>query len=140
MKQLLLTGFEPFLNYSTNPTNDIAQALDGKDIQGYKIIGKKLSVDFHKSGKQMLDLLGQYNPDAVISLGLAAGRNCVTPERIAINCNDGPPDNHGFQPNGEKIFPKGQDGYFSTLPIKKIVEELHKEELPAKISNTAGAY
>jgi len=140
MKQLLLTGFEPFLGYSTNPTNDIAQALNEREIQGYKIIGEILSVDFQKSGKQLLDLLDAYNPDAVISLGLAAGRNCVTPERIAINCNDGPADNNGFKPDGEKIIQNGRDGYFSTLPIQKIVRDLQKEGLPAKISNTAGAY
>lgn len=140
MKQLLLTGFEPFLNFSTNPTYDIAKTLDNKEINGYHIHGKILPVDFQTSGEQMMALLEEYDPDAVISLGLAAGRNCVTPERIAINCNDGPVDNKGYQPDGETIFPNGQDGYFSTLPIKHIVSELHKKGLPANISNTAGAY
>ena len=140
MKQLLLTGFEPFLDFSTNPTYQIVNDLDGKEIHGFQIIGNILSVDFKKSGKQMLSILDKYYPDAVISLGLAAGRDCVNLERIAINCNDGPVDNSGFKPDGEVIFPDGQDGYFSTLPIKHIVSELQKEGFPAKISNTAGAY
>lgn len=140
MKKLLLTGFEPFLGFSTNPTYQIANNLEGKEIHGYHIIGEILSVDFSESGKQMLALLDEYNPDAVISLGLAAGRNCVNLERIAINCNDGPVDNNGFKPDGEVIFPDGQDGYFSTLPIKHIESTLKDEGLPVKISNTAGAY
>ncbi|RIU94471.1 pyroglutamyl-peptidase I [Oceanobacillus picturae] len=140
MKKLLLTGFEAFLEFPINPTTSIAQSLNGEQYNGYEIIGEVLTVDFHKSGKQLVELMEQHKPDAIISLGLAAGRNCITPERIAINCNDGPVDNEGHKPDGETIFEDGADGYFSTLPIKKIVDRLKEEKLPAKISNTAGAY
>ena len=140
MKKLLLTGFEPFLDNPINPTADITTKLDGKEINNHQIIGRVLSVDFQKSGTELIKQIEKHDPDAVISLGLAAGRSCITPERIAINCNDGPTDNKGHQPNGEKIFTGGQDGYFSTLPIAKMVNKLQGEKLPAKISNTAGAY
>lgn len=99
-----------------------------------------MSVDFQRSGSQLVELIRKYEPDAVISLGLAVGRNCVTPERIAINCNDGPVDNNGHKPNGEKIFEDGPDGYFSTLPILEMVNKMLEAKLPAKVSNTAGAY
>lgn len=140
MKKLLLTGFEPFLGFPINPTTAIAKELNGDEINEYKIIGEILSVDFQKSGTEAIELINKHEPDAVISLGLAAGRNCITPERIAINCNDGPADNKGHKPNGEKIFAEGADGYFSTLPISKMVDKLQEAHLPAKISNTAGAY
>lgn len=140
MKRLLLTGFEPFLEFPINPTTDITNELDGKELNDFQIIGEVLSVDFHKSGLQLIEQIKKHEPDAVISLGLAAGRNCITPERIAINCNDGPVDNNGHQPNGEKISAEGPDGYFSTLPISEMVTQLQEGNLPAKISNTAGAY
>ncbi|GIO26458.1 pyroglutamyl-peptidase I [Ornithinibacillus bavariensis] len=140
MKKLLLTGFEPFLDFPINPTTEIANYLNGELIGSYKIIGEILSVDFHQSGSQILELIEKHQPDAIVSLGLAAGRNCITPERIAINCNDGPVDNKGHKPNGEKIFEIGQDAYFSKLPIYEMVDKLKKEGLPAKISNTAGTY
>jgi pyroglutamyl-peptidase len=140
MRKLLLTGFEPFLEFPINPTSDIVTMLNGEVIQDYQIIGEVLTVDFHKSGSQLVDLIEKHNPDAVISLGLAGGRNCITPERIAINCNDGPVDNKGHKPNGEAIFEDGPDGYFSKLPIYEIVEKLKDAGYPAKISNTAGAY
>ncbi|WP_047980858.1 pyroglutamyl-peptidase I [Ornithinibacillus contaminans] len=140
MKKLLLTGFEPFLAFPINPTTEIIKALQGKVIGDYEVIGEVLSVDFHQSGKQLVALMEQYNPDAVVSLGLAGGRNCITPERVAINCNDGPVDNNGHKPNGEKIFEEGPDAYFTKLPIYDMVEKLQKEGYPAKISNTAGAY
>ncbi|MFS0674173.1 pyroglutamyl-peptidase I [Ornithinibacillus sp. 179-J 7C1 HS] len=140
MKKLLLTGFEPFLEFPINPTTDIAITLNGEVIGKYEVIGEVLSVDFHKSGKQLLGLIEKHDPDAVVSLGLAGGRNCITPERVAINCNDGPVDNNGHKPNGEKIFEDGPDAYFSKLPIYEIVSRLEEAGYPAKISNTAGAY
>lgn len=140
MKKLLLTGFEPFLEFPINPTTEIATDLHGKTIGDYEIIGEVLSVDFLRSGLQLLELIEKHQPDAVVSLGLAGGRNCITPERIAINCNDGPVDNRGHKPNGEKIIEDGPDAYFSKLPIYKIVEALEEAGYPAKISNTAGTY
>lgn len=140
MKKLLMTGFEPFLKYPINPTMDVVSHLNGKEINGYKIYGKILTVDFSQSGQQLLEEINQLEPDAVISLGLSGGRYKITPERIAANCNDGPADNTGKKPDGEAIFSDGEDGLFSTLPIKEMVNKLTEEGLPADISNTAGTY
>ncbi|MDY0393259.1 pyroglutamyl-peptidase I [Virgibacillus halophilus] len=140
MKKLLLTGFEPFLDNPINPTAEIAEKLHSSNIKDFQIVGEVLPVSFKNSGLKLVELLDKHKPDAVISLGLAAGRNCVTPERIAINCNDGVPDNHGSKPEDERICPDGPDGYFSTLPIRKIVNMLEEAGLPATISNTAGTY
>lgn len=140
MKKMLLTGFEPFLNFPVNPTMDIVKELDGSKINGYEIVGKILTVDFAKSGKQLLEEIKSVQPDAVISLGLGGGRYKINPERIAINCNDGPKDNRGYKPNGQTIYSGGKDGMFSTLPIKKMVDQLNEAGLPAEISNTAGTY
>ncbi|WP_041056223.1 pyroglutamyl-peptidase I [Jeotgalibacillus campisalis] len=140
MKKLMLTGFEPFLHFKTNPTMKIVEELDGQVINGFRIYGRILEVDFKKSGNQILDCWNEIKPDAVISLGLAAGRSAITPERIAINCNDGEQDNSGNLPSGEKIMEDGPDGLFSTLPIRSMVDKLKQQNYPAAISNSAGAY
>ncbi|MFG6114106.1 pyroglutamyl-peptidase I [Halobacillus sp. MO56] len=140
MKKLLLTGFEPFLDFPINPTMEIVNQLDGSKINDCEIIGKVLPVDFHESGEKMLAYIEEVNPDIVIALGLAAGRTKITPERIAINCNDGPVDNRGHKPDGEPIIKEAPNGLFSTLPIKKITARLQENGYPAEISNTAGAY
>jgi pyroglutamyl-peptidase len=138
--KLLLTGFEPFLGFEINPTEAVVKNLDGKQIGKFTIIGKILPVDFKKGPEQLLKHMEEINPDAVISLGLAAGRTHITPERIAINCQDGEPDNNGVQLTDHPIDPNGPDGYFSKLPIRKIVNQLNEAGLPAEISNTAGTY
>ncbi|GGP15567.1 pyroglutamyl-peptidase I [Oceanobacillus neutriphilus] len=139
-KKLLLTGFEPFLDFSINPTMKIAEELNGAAIGDYTITSHVLSVDFHQAGKQLLQLIDETKPDAIISLGLAGGRFKINPERIAINVNDGPKDNQGHKPDNEVIWENGADGMFSTLPISRMVQQLNAQGLPAEISNSAGTY
>ncbi|WP_282020543.1 pyroglutamyl-peptidase I [Planomicrobium okeanokoites] len=140
MKRLLLTGFEPFLDFSVNPTMKVVEELDGAVIGEYQVISKVLPVDFAKAGGQIIGLIEEIGPDAVVSLGLAAGRFKVTPERIAINFKDGAVDNEGNQPVDEPIKQNGPAGYLSTLPIRNMISRLVEEGLPADISNSAGAY
>lgn len=140
MKKLLLTGFEPFLDFQVNPTMQVVGQLDGRTIGEYTICGKILPVDFSKSAETLVAHIEQEAPDAVLSLGLAGGRSKMTPERVALNVKDGEPDNAGNRPVDEPIEPAGPPAYFSTLPIRAMVDRLNRESLPADISNTAGLY
>lgn len=141
MKKILLTGFGPFLNNESNPTKEIAESLHGKVIGGYEVVGRILPVEFAESGRVLKQYLEELAPDAIILMGLASGRTKVTPERIAINCDDGGrPDNAGFIPQGEKIAADGPDGLFSTLPVQEMVSRLVDAGIPAEISNSAGTY
>ncbi|MGN7409295.1 pyroglutamyl-peptidase I [Sporosarcina sp. SAFN-010] len=140
MKKLLLTGFEPFLSFPVNPTMQLVEKLDGTVIGDYKICGKILSVNFNASGEELLNYIEKETPDAVLSLGLAGGRYKMTPERVAINVKDGEPDNEGHQPMDETIELEGPPAYFSTLPIRKMVNRLSDAGLPAALSNSAGTY
>jgi len=140
MKKLLLTGFEPFLNHPINPTEEIVLRLDGAQIGEYEVKGVLLPVDFEKAPLAILETVREVAPDAVLSLGLAAGRTEITPERIAINCRDGAADNSGRALVDSKIAEEGADGYFSTLPIRMLVDTLNEKGYPASISNSAGTY
>lgn len=140
MKKLLLTGFVPFLTHKINPTEEIAKALDGQKIGNYEISGRVLPVDFAASSQELFKHFEEVKPDVVISLGLAAGRSLITPERIAINVNDGAADNNGIKLEDALIKEDGPDAYFSTLPIRSFVNGLREAGLPAKISNSAGTY
>lgn len=140
MKTLLLTGFEPFLDYTINPTMRVVERLDGEEIGGYRIISRILPVDFNRSGQSILEWIEELEPDAVVSLGLAAGRYKITPERVALNVKDGDQDNEGYQPVDEPISAAGPDAYLSTLPVREMTQALIEAGLPAEISNTAGAY
>lgn len=140
MKKLLVTGFEPFLTNPINPTMEIVNALHGKMFLDYQVEGRILSVDFEKTAPQFLNYVEEVQPSIIISLGLAAGRTKITPERVAINIKDGDKDNAGYAPEDEPIHAGGNAAYFSTLPVRAMVNRLNEAGFPAEISNSAGTY
>lgn len=140
MKTLLLTGYEPFLNFKTNPTDTAVRLFDGQMINDYKVIGKVYPVKFKEIDDLIKTDIENVNPDAIINLGLAGGIHTIDLERIAVNCIDGRADNDGFKPDGEKIYADGPDGLFSTLPLKHFEEVLKSKQIPVRISNSAGTY
>ncbi|HEY4622402.1 MAG TPA: pyroglutamyl-peptidase I [Solibacillus sp.] len=140
MQKLLLTGFEPFLSNPINPTMAIVEALNGKEMGDYEVIGRVLSVDFTRAPQQFLTLVEEIQPTFIISLGLAAGNTRIMPERVAINIRDGEKDNKGIAYVDAPIREDGDAAYFSTLPIRNIVNRLTKAGYPAAISNSAGTY
>ena len=136
MTKVLLTGFEPFGRASSNPSGEIV-----KQIAGDNIVTAILPVAYAQSAERLLALIAEHNPDVVISLGQAEGRTQITPERVAINLDDARlADNEGVMRNDVKILEDGPDAYFSTLPIKEIVEAIQTKGIPAAVSLSAGAF
>ena len=136
MNKILLTGFEPFGNASLNPSGEIV-----KQISGDNIVTAILPVAYAQSAEALLKFIEQHNPDVVICLGQAEGRKEITPERVAINLDDARlADNEGVLRNDVKILEDGPDAYFSTLPIKEIVEAIKAAGVPAAVSLSAGAF
>lgn len=83
-----------------------------------------LSVDFTRAPQQFLTLVEEIQPTIIISLGLAAGNTRIMPERVAINIRDGEKDNRGIAYVDAPIREDGDAAYFSTLPIRNIVNRL----------------
>ena len=138
--KILLTGFEPFGGETVNPAQE-AVALVKEEIKGAKVVKCYVPVVFGKAIETVHAAMVRENPDVVFCIGQAGGRFEVTPERVAINCDDARiPDNEGNQPVDQPVFADGASAYFSTLPIKKMVEYMKKANVPAAISNTAGTY
>ena len=136
MTKVLLTGFEPFGTATSNPSGEIV-----KQISGDNIVTAILPVAYAQSGERLLALIAEHNPDVVICLGQAEGRTQITPEKIAINLDDARlADNEGVMRNDMKILEDGPDAYFSTLPIKEIVEAIKIAAVPAAVSLSAGAF
>jgi pyroglutamyl-peptidase len=77
----------------------------------------------------------------VICLGQAEGRTAITPEKVAINLDDARlADNEGVLRSDVKILDKGPDAYFSTLPVKEMVEAIKAQGIPSSVSFSAGAF
>ena len=139
-KKILITGFEPFGGEAINPSLEAVMSLP--DHMGDVVIKKmSLPVVFGRSASVLRDMLNEDEFDAVICVGQAGGKPNINIERIAINIDDTKsPDNEGFVPNDMPICTEGPAAYFATLPIKEIVANLVKANIPVVVSNTAGTY
>ncbi|WP_144553977.1 pyroglutamyl-peptidase I [Peribacillus simplex] len=142
MKQkVLLTGFEPFGGERVNPSWEAVKQLHGEVIEDVTLVAEQIPTVFGKSVAVMEQLIQQHNPDIVICVGQAGGRLHITPERVAINMDDARiPDNQGNQPIDEPITDNGPVAYWSTIPIKRIVENMKESNIPASVSHTAGTF
>lgn len=138
--KVLVTGFEPFGGEEINPALEAVKMLKD-EIAGAKIVKLELPTVFVKSREKLEAALEKERPDIVICVGQAGGRDKISIERVAINIDDaGIPDNEGNQPVDKAIFEGGDVAYFSKLPIKRIVNKLKENKIPAEISNSAGTY
>ena len=136
MTTILLTGFEPFGTATSNPSGEIV-----KQISGENIVTAILPVAYAQSAEHLLALIAEHNPDVVICLGQAEGRTSITPEKVAINLDDARlADNEGVLRSDVKILEDGPDAYFTTLPIKEMVEAMKAQGVPAVVSLSAGAF
>jgi pyroglutamyl-peptidase len=138
---VLLFGFERFLGFDENPTELVARRLDGRAVSGERIVGKVLPVDYLRIEEAITDAMEKHPAVLALGLGLAAGREKVTPEKVAINYRgSGEADNAGRRLPGSPIDPAQPDGLFSLLPVESLVDALNAGGVPAVLSLSAGSY
>jgi len=138
--KLLLTAFDPFGGDAVNPALEAVNLLADK-IGRFDIVKLEVPTVFRKSIDTVAKAIEEEKPDVVLCIGQAGGRFEITPERVAINVDDARiKDNEGNQPIDTKIFEDGENAYFTTLPIKAMVEAIREANLPAAVSNTAGTF
>jgi pyroglutamyl-peptidase len=141
MKNVLITGFEPFGGEALNPSALVAEALDGRMVVGRRVVGAVLPCVFGKSLAVLEQEIRRLNPELVICVGQAGGRGEINLERVALNIEDASiPDNDGNQPVDRPVVHGGPAAYWSTLPIKAIVAALRNAGLPTVASQSAGTF
>ncbi|WP_028100829.1 pyroglutamyl-peptidase I [Pseudoduganella violaceinigra] len=141
MKTVLLTGFEPFNKEPVNPAWEAVRALDGWKEGGFRVVARQLPCAFGAAIETMRGAIEELKPVLVIAVGQAGGRLDLSVERVAINIDDAPiEDNVQKQPVDQPIVAGGPSAYFSTLPIKAIVQALRTAGMPASVSQSAGTF
>ena len=122
--RILITGFDSFGGENINPSNLAINKLPNK-LKNIEIKKVTLPTVFKESSAILEENIYSFN----------------TVERVAINIDDARiADNKNNSPIDEPIRKDGETAYFSTLPIKALVAELTKNNIPAAISNTAGTF
>lgn len=138
--KILVTGFDPFGNDKINPAIEAVKKLPDT-INDATIIKLEIPTVFNQSAQVVHQAIIDNQPDYVLNIGQAGGRFGLTPERVAINLDDGRiADNAGFQPTDQVIQADGQNAYFTQLPVKAMVQAIKQAGIPSSLSTTAGTY
>ena len=139
-RKLLITGFDPFGGETVNPSWEAVKNLP--DFVGdFALCKLMIPTIFGEAPRAVLKKAEEWQPDLILCVGQAGGRSAVTPERIAVNIRDARiPDNAGNQPVGQFVTENGPAAYFSTLPVMAMADAIRQKNIPATVSNSAGAF
>lgn len=140
MRKLLITGFEPFGGETVNPSWEAVRQLPDA-IGDFVLCKLGIPTVFAQAARTVLEKAALFQPDVILCVGLAGGRDAVTPERIAVNIRDARiADNAGNQPRGTFVVPEGPAAYFSTVPAADMAQRIRAAGIPGAVSNTAGTF
>lgn len=140
MPKVLVTGFQPFADDPVNPSWLAVSALP-EVIEGVSIHRAELPVEWFTSLDALEAKIKEVQPDILLMVGLAAGRNGISLERVGVNlCEGRIPDNAGVTLFNTPIYTDGPAAYFSNLPFEKMKAALEAAEIPHHYSLTAGAF
>ena len=139
-KKLLITGFDPFGGETINPSWEAVRRLPDQ-IGSFALTKLQIPTQFGRAAEEVLQLAKAQKPDAILAVGQAGGRSGVTPEVVAINLREASiADNAGYCPANVPVVPGGSDGYFSTVPVRAMVDAIRKAGIPSALSYSAGAF
>ena len=143
MKHLIITGFDPFAGGTVNPAWEAVSRLP--DVIGdYRLTKLQIPTIFGTAAGTVLAAAQADPADAILCVGLAAARDAVTPERIAVNIRDARAketrDNAGYLAQGEPCSAEGPAAYFSTAPVEEMALSIRNAGLRSAVSNTAGTF
>ncbi|MCI0343760.1 MAG: hypothetical protein L0216_21860 [Planctomycetales bacterium] len=137
---VLLTGFEPFGRHRMNSSWEAIAPLDGRTVAGARVVARRLPVSYARAGRALRRLLAESRPRVAVAFGMHAGSGILL-ERVALNLEDSRhPDNDGRRRRDAPISARGPVAYLSGLPLRALERALRRARLPARLSNSAGAY
>ncbi len=143
MTTVLVTGFGPFGAHPENPAGRAVTALAGRWTPpgGVELVTAVLPVSFARATAEVAELVARHRPGVVLGVGLAAGRQRLGLERVAVNLVDARiPDVDGAQPVDVPVLPGRPTALLATLPVKAARAALEAAGLPAELSLSAGSY
>jgi pyroglutamyl-peptidase len=145
MPTILLTGFEPFGESQSNPSQLICERLHGEVTGGAQVVGLTLPVVMGADFARVAAAIDEHSPVLVLSLGLASGTTCLDIERFAVNLRitDAGNPEKPLEPNlpQSAIVPDGPEALFPTIDCEKVAAAIRgKAGVPARAHGYAGSY
>lgn len=142
MKQLLITGFDPFGGECINPAWEAVKLLPDS-VGDYQLTRKQIPTVFGKAADAVCAAAEAMPspPDVILCIGQAGGRAAVTAEMVAINYRHASiADNAGMLIRESPVIEGAPAAYFATVPVQRMTAAVAACDLPAQTSYSAGTF
>lgn len=143
-RTVLVTGFGAFPGAPCNPTERVVADLRRERARfgrlGLDLRCAVLPVCFAELQPRLEALTAAHRPDAILLLGVAGRRRCVSVETRAVNrANPLHPDAAGHSP-AQVLVAGGPHELAATFPCGQILAALDAAGIDAELSRWAGDY
>ncbi len=139
MARILITGFTPFDGREHNASWIAAKVLAEKHGTAHELRAQLIPVLWGAPFKVLDQLIREWRPHCVIGLG-EGEPGVFRVETVAHNARKERADNDGVFPSGALIATAGPDDVQSSSDCAKLVTALTELDVPARLSDDAGAY
>lgn len=141
LKSVLITGFEPFLGDTRNPSKEIVTAIVDEKISGFNLHSLILPVSFSRAWRQLEEKIIATPLDFILMLGLAKERSQICLERVALNWIEArSADEDGNQPPTKSIQEGSVAAWINSLPLDQWAFRLKEQGHRVELSWSAGAF
>lgn len=140
--KILVTGFAPFLENATNPSHELARALDGLVHDGVAFHAESpLPVVFGEAAARALEAADRIGAMGILALGLASRSPAIRVETRATNHATSPdPDANGVQAAGVSAVAGAPHLLTSSIDAVAFASALVARGVPAAVSDDPGGY
>ncbi len=142
--RLLVTGFGPFPGAPENPTERLVKTIAQEAAEAFGagvVHAAVLKTEYRGSWEELERLVGDFAPDIVVHFGLANEIDAIHLECFGRNRVDpSKPDACGHAPSSPFLVEDGPATLASTFPAGAILAALAQADIPAALSDDAGAY
>ena len=139
--RLLLTGFEAFGQFPTNPSWELARRFQDQNIEMVRVLTAQLPVNWATAWPALQAAIEQTDARWVLLLGMAGARRVVSAEVRGRNFTNPTRDNAGELPPPNDLIEEGGPEYrIATIPAPLLVERFQETGIPAEVSTDAGGF
>lgn len=159
-KRVLLSGFEPFGSFKTNPSWDALVLAQSEGLLGENVSIVQIPVTYTDAARVFANAVEEHRPECAISFGVYGSREdspsfqqandldgktspstCIYVESLARNRDSaGKPDNAGVNRTGGAIVPDGPETIAASFPASELRQSLKEAGYSCEISDDAGGY
>ncbi len=135
---VLMSGFEPFGAYDTNPSYDALIPLHEQLILNLDIRVIEIPVTWESGWPSLLEKIDELNPDVVVGTGVA-GSDAMRFETLARNVASGK-DEDDMTLSGEPVVTGGPATIPTELPVSQMSDAMDGGGFDVMISDNAGDF